>query len=98
MVLLLTAALGIPYCVVSISMNQALYASARPEDSGVAAGIFQTSRYVGAIVATTLLGLLFAGGTTAGSWLTAVAVAAGLAVVHLGLLVFVRPQGRAAAA
>ncbi|MFF2052325.1 MFS transporter [Leifsonia sp. NPDC058194] len=95
-VLLLTAALGFPYCVVSISMNQALYASARPQDSGVAAGIFQTSRYVGAIVATTILGLLFSGGTTSGSWLTAVAVATGLAVVHLALLVFVRPQGRTA--
>ncbi|MFP3465842.1 MFS transporter [Leifsonia sp. SIMBA_070] len=93
-VLLLTAALGIPYCIVSIAMNQALYSSARPEDSGVAAGIFQTSRYVGAIVATTLLGLLFSGGTTASSWLTAVAVATGLAVVHLALLVFVRPGRR----
>ncbi|WP_226655679.1 MFS transporter [Leifsonia sp. LS1] len=96
-VLLLTAALGVPYCVVSIAMNQALYASARPQDSGVAAGIFQTSRYVGAIVATTVLGLLFSGGTTSGSWLTAVAVATGLAVVHLALLVFVRPQRSAAA-
>ncbi|WP_348788222.1 MFS transporter [Leifsonia sp. NPDC080035] len=93
-VLLLTAALGVPYCVVSIAMNQALYASARPQDAGVAAGIFQTSRYVGAIVATTILGLLFSAGTTASSWLAAVAVASGLAVVHLGLLVFVRPRGR----
>ncbi|WP_314149401.1 MFS transporter [uncultured Leifsonia sp.] len=93
-VLLLTAALGIPYCVVSIAMNQALYASARPQDAGVAAGIFQTSRYVGAIVATTVLGLLFSAGTTASSWLAAVAVASGLAVVHLALLVFVRPRSR----
>lgn len=90
-VLLLTAALGIPYCVVSIGMNQALYSAARPEDSGVAAGIFQTSRYVGAIVATTVLGLLFSGGPTGSSWLAAVAVATALAVVHLALLVFVRP-------
>jgi MFS family permease len=93
-VLLLTAALGIPYCVVSIGMNQALYSSARPEDSGVAAGIFQTSRYVGAIVATTVLGLLFSGGTTSASWLTAVGVATALALVHLALLVFVRPRDR----
>lgn len=98
-VLLLTAALGIPYCVVSIGMNQALYSSARPEDSGVAAGIFQTSRYVGAIVATTVLGLLFSGGTTSGSWLAVVGVATTLAVVHLALLVFVRPRsGRASVA
>ncbi len=92
--LVLTAALGIPYCVVSIAMNQALYSAARPQDAGVAAGIFQTSRYLGAIVATTVLGLLFSVGTTSGSWLAVVSVASGLAVVHLCLLVFVRPRGR----
>lgn len=96
--LVLTAALGIPYCVVSIAMNQALYSAARPQDAGVAAGIFQTSRYVGAIVATTVLGLLFSAGTTSGSWLAAVAVASALAVVHLCLLVFVRPRGRSGGA
>ncbi|WP_426624682.1 MFS transporter [Leifsonia sp. McL0607] len=92
--LALTAGLGIPYCVVSIAMNQSLYSAARPEDAGVAAGIFQTSRYVGAIVATTVLGLLFSTGTTSGSWLAVVSIASGLAVVHLCLLVFVRPRGR----
>lgn len=96
--LALTAALGIPYCVVSIAMNQALYSAARPQDAGVAAGIFQTSRYVGAIVATTVLGLLFTSGTTSGSWLAVVSVASGLAVVHLCLLVFARPRGRAGGA
>jgi MFS family permease len=96
--LALTAALGIPYCVVSIAMNQALYSAARPQDAGVAAGIFQTSRYVGAIVATTVLGLLFSAGTTSGSWLAAVAVASALAVVHLCLLVFVRPRDRSGGA
>ena len=93
-VLLITAALGIPYCVVSIGMNQALYAAARPQDAGVAAGIFQTSRYVGAIVATTVLGLLFSAGTTPASWLAAVGVASALAVVHLCLLVFVRRRSQ----
>jgi len=97
LVLVVTAALGIPYCVVSITMNQSLYAAARPEDAGVAAGIFQTSRYVGAIVATTILGLLFSGGVTAGSWLVAVCVATGLAVVHLGILLAVRPRRMPAA-
>jgi MFS family permease len=97
-VLVLTALLGIPYCVVSIAMNQALYSSARPQDSGVAAGIFQTSRYVGAIMATTILGLLFSGGTTAGTWLAATGIATALAVVHLSLLVFVRPGRREAPA
>ncbi|KHK97471.1 major facilitator transporter [Microbacterium mangrovi] len=96
LVLVVTAALGIPYCVVSIAMNQALYAAARPEDAGVAAGIYQTSRYLGAIVATTILGLLFSTGQTPGNWLIVVGVATALAVVHLGILVTVRPQRRTA--
>ena len=88
-ILLLTAAMGAPYCVVSIAMSQALYASARPKDAGVAAGIFQTSRYVGAILATTLLGIVFVNGSgqdAVPQWTTIVAIATGLAVVHAVLL------------
>jgi MFS family permease len=87
--LLITAAMGAPYCVVSIAMNQALYASAAPRDVGVAAGILQTSRYVGAISATTVLGIVFADGSGADApvqWITVVAIATGLAVVHAVLL------------
>jgi MFS family permease len=86
-VLLITAAMGIPYCIVSIAMSQALYASVRPQDAGVAAGIFQTSRYVGAILATALLGMMFASGTTPPNWLLVIAVATALAIVHLALLI-----------
>ncbi|GAB3794611.1 MFS transporter [Humibacter antri] len=87
--LLITAAMGAPYCIVSIAMNQALYASARPKDVGVAAGILQTSRYVGAISATTVLGIVFANGSGphAGTeWITVIAIATGLAIVHALLL------------
>jgi Arabinose efflux permease len=91
-VLLITAAMGVPYCIVSIAMNQALYASARPEDAGVAAGMFQTSRYIGAILATTLIGVAFAGGTTPPNWLVVIGVATVLSVVHLGLLIAWRPS------
>jgi predicted MFS family arabinose efflux permease len=91
-VLVLTAFMGVPYCVVSIAMNQALYASVRPEDAGVAAGIFQTSRYVGAILATTLLGMTFAAGTNPASWLVVVVVATVLAAGHLILLITWRPR------
>jgi len=94
-VLLITAAMGIPYCIVSIAMSQALYASVRPEDAGVAAGIFQTSRYVGAILATALLGMMFASGTTPPNWLLVIAVATVLAVVHLMLLIGWRGRARA---
>jgi sugar phosphate permease len=79
--------MGIPYCIVSIAMSQALYASVRPQDAGVAAGIFQTSRYVGAILATALLGMMFASGTTPPNWLLVITIATALAIVHLALLI-----------
>lgn len=91
-ILAMAAALGIPYCVVSIAMNQALYSAAEPKNAGVAAGIFQTSRYVGAISATTVLGVVFGGGTTPLHWLTVAVIASALALVHLVLIVFVRPR------
>lgn len=88
-ILLITAAMGAPYCVVSIAMSQALYASASPKDVGVAAGILQTSRYVGAILATTVLGAIFVNGSGSDAvpqWLTIVAIATGLAIAHAVLL------------
>lgn len=91
-VLVLTAAMGVPYCVVSIAMNQALYSSVRPQDAGVAAGMFQTSRYIGAILATTLIGISFAGGTTPPSWLIVIGVATALSIALLGLLIAWHPQ------
>ncbi|MGN6127797.1 MAG: MFS transporter [Humibacter sp.] len=94
-ILLITAAMGAPYCVVSIAMSQALYASAAPRDAGVAAGIFQTSRYIGAILATTLLGIVFVDGSGPGAavqWITIVAIATALAVVHAGLLAAWHPR------
>ncbi|MGA0567873.1 MFS transporter [Rathayibacter sp. KR2-224] len=94
-ILLITAAMGAPYCVVSIAMSQALYASAAPKDAGVAAGIFQTSRYVGAILATTILGIVFVNGSGADAvpeWITVIAIATGLAVVHAVLLASWHPR------
>ncbi|GAB3565776.1 MFS transporter [Spelaeicoccus albus] len=85
LVLALTAFLGIPYCVVSIASSQGMYASSRPEDTGVAAGIFQTFRYIGAIGATVMIGILYAPGVNAASWSTIVPVMVGLSVVALVL-------------
>jgi MFS family permease len=94
-ILLLTAAMGAPYCVVSIAMSQALYASAAPKDVGVAAGILQTSRYVGAILATTVLGIVFVNGSSPDApqeWIAVVAIATALAIVHAVLLFFWHPR------
>jgi MFS family permease len=68
LVLAMTAFLGVPYCVVAISSSQGMYVSTRPEERGVAAGIFQTCRYLGAITATVLIGIFYGTGVTQANW------------------------------
>ncbi|MET3172550.1 UNVERIFIED_ORG: MFS family permease [Arthrobacter sp. UYCu721] len=51
-----------------IASNQGMFVSTRPQERGVAAGIFQTCRYVGAITATVLIGVFAAGGVDPASW------------------------------
>lgn len=87
LVLALTALLGVPYCIVSIASSQGMYASSRPEDTGVAAGIFQTFRYIGAIGATVMIGILYAPGVNAATWSTIVPVMLVLSVAALALSV-----------
>jgi predicted MFS family arabinose efflux permease len=84
LVLVLTALLGLPYGMVSTASNQGLYLSARPEERGVAAGIFQTCRYLGAISSTVMIGVFYSTGVNQESWGRIVAVMLGL-----GTLVFV---------
>jgi MFS family permease len=68
LVLVLTALMGVPYGAVSIASNQGLYVSAAQEDRGVAAGIFQTCRYVGAISATVMIGIFYGTGVNQENW------------------------------
>lgn len=68
LVLALTALIGIPYGVVSIASNQGMFVSTRPQERGVAAGIFQTCRYLGAITATVLIGVFAGSGVDQESW------------------------------
>lgn len=89
--LIVAAAMGLPYCLVSIAMSQALFTSAGEQSAGVATGIFQTSRYIGAILATTVLGLALSGGTTPGNWLIVCGVAVVLSGILLALLSRWRP-------
>ena len=83
LVLALTALLGLPYGVVSIASNQGLYLSTRPEERGVAAGIFQTCRYLGAITATVLIGIFYGSGVNQANWGLMVLVMLGLGAVVL---------------
>lgn len=69
LVFVLTALMGVPYGVVSTASNQGLYVSARPPgERGVASGIFQTCRYLGAITATVLIGVLYGPGVNQANW------------------------------
>lgn len=54
--------LGVPIGFNNLGLQSALYAVSDPARTGAAAGIFQTCRFIGAVLATSLLGVVFAGG------------------------------------
>ena len=85
LVVALTALLGVPYGVASIAYNQGMYLSTRPEERGVAAGIFQTCRYLGAITATVLIGIFYGTGVNQANWGLVVFAMLGLGGVVLAV-------------
>ncbi|MBO1266640.1 MFS transporter [Arthrobacter cavernae] len=93
LVLVAAALMGVPYGAVSTASNQGLYVSARPEERGVAAGIFQTCRYLGAITATVLIGVLYGPGVNQSNWGLMVLVMLGLSAVVVVLAVAWRKPG-----
>ncbi|WP_207124668.1 MFS transporter [Actinocatenispora comari] len=52
------AVLGLPNGLNNMGLQAALYSAAPPDGTGMAAGLFQTARYVGAILSTALIGLV----------------------------------------
>lgn len=68
LVVLLAALMGVPYGTLGIATNQGMFLSIRPQERGVAAGIYQTCRYVGAITATVMIGVFAGGGVDQESW------------------------------
>jgi MFS family permease len=77
------AVLGLPTGFNNLGLQAALYEAAPPEAMGTAGGQFQTFRYVGAILSTSLLGVVF-GQTQAGLRLQALAL--GLAAISAVLV------------
>jgi hypothetical protein len=63
---LVSAALGIPNAFNNLGLQAALYERTPPPNMGAAGGLFQTFRYVGAILATALIGAFLAGSATTG--------------------------------
>lgn len=58
-ILIVMSVLGISNGFNNISMQTALYEFVKPEETGSASGLFQTSRYLGSIFSSSILGLLF---------------------------------------
>ncbi len=92
LVLALTALMGVPYGVVSIASSQGMFVSTRPQERGVAAGIFQTCRYIGAITATVLIGVFAAGGVDEASWGQMVVAMLVLSAVAFGVTLLWRER------
>jgi MFS family permease len=84
--LLMAAIMGVPYCMGSLAMTEAVRRSAPPEAVGVASGLLQSMRYIGAIIATVLLGRLLAGGVDASTWGAVVIAASAIGVGHLAVM------------
>jgi sugar phosphate permease len=76
--------IGLPAGLNTLALQSALYEAAPPEAIGAAGGLFQTCRYVGAILSGVVIGIVFAAGiSTPGLHVLAVL----LAVLSAGLLV-----------
>jgi predicted MFS family arabinose efflux permease len=63
-VVAVVAVLGLPNGLLNMSLQALLFRAAASSEMGAASGLFQTCRYVGSVLSTSLLGVVFAGGVT----------------------------------
>jgi MFS family permease len=91
----ISAVLGLPLAFNNLGLQAGLYAAAPAAQTGTAAGLFQTGRYVGAILSTALLGAVY-GGTpsTAGLHRAALVVVVGAALLVVAAPLTPVPGGR----
>lgn len=59
---------GISYGVGNVALQSSMFKESPPESIGTASGLFQTSRYLGSIFATVLLGMVFESTITSGQF------------------------------
>ncbi|MER5998882.1 MFS transporter [Nonomuraea angiospora] len=76
LVLVAAGLLGVASALSQFGLNSLVFVHADRSETGVAVGFFQSSRYVGAATASTLLGVLFDGGGMGRSGWTMAAVSA----------------------
>ena len=91
---LVLVVLGLPYGLIPLGLNQAMFAAARAGAAGVAAGLFQLARYLGAVVATVIMALIVGDALDPAEWSTLVAAMAGATLVG-GVLVLATRAPRA---
>ncbi len=70
----------------------ALYVSTQPHERGVAAGIFQTCRCLGAITATVMIGIFYGTGVTQANWGVMVIIMLVLGAVAFGVTLLWRER------
>ncbi|HZV75818.1 MAG TPA: MFS transporter [Conexibacter sp.] len=78
-----TVVLGIPIGFNNLGLQSALYGTSDPARTGAAAGIFQTCRFIGAVLSTSLLGIVFADGVDSAGLHELAVVFAGVSVLVL---------------
>jgi MFS family permease len=91
----ISALLGVPNAFTNMALQAALYTSAPADQTGVAAGLFQTCRYVGAILSTALLGIVLEHNLTDAGLHQLVLVTTAVAAILLVTTVVGRFQARA---
>jgi MFS family permease len=80
-ILLVGAVLGVPNGFNNLGLQAALYERTPPEHTGAAGGLFQTFRYLGAILATALIGAFFGERATTAGLHSIAAVAVGISLL-----------------
>ena len=78
-----TVVLGVPIGFNNLGLQSALYGASDPERTGAAAGLFQTCRFIGAVLATSLLGIVFADGVDSAGLHTMALILASVSAVVL---------------
>lgn len=79
---------GVPTAFNNLGFQAALYEAAPTSDIGAAAGLFQTFRYVGSVLSTSVLGVIFGQAVTTGGLHAIAIVIAAMSFVLLGVSLY----------
>src|SRR5690625_2043167 len=92
--IIILAILGVSSGFSNLASQTALYEHVAEEDTGAASGLFQTSRYIGAILSGSFLGMVFTG-TLDDSHFHTVAIVSFVVTLFIIIIAFRLPKKRA---